>query len=118
MYTFGVGFIYTTLCSVRNIYLLRTIFLCPSRHNNRIYYIGDERTQRPCMGDEEVAEHEQQTVEPQRIIEMAHSIPIQPMQEFNPDAELGASLATRWNNWISDFEMFIVATGITDDTRK
>ena len=70
------------------------------------------------MGDEEVAEHEQQTVEPQRIIEMAHSIPIQPMQEFNPDAELGASLATRWNNWISDFEMFIVAAGITDDTRK
>ena len=70
------------------------------------------------MGDEEVDEREQPAADQPRIIEMAHSIQIQPMQEFNPDAELGASLATRWNTWISDFDMYLVATGISDDTRK
>ena len=34
--------------------------------------------------------------------------------QFNPDAEVGASFATRWNTWIDDFEMFLTASGITD----
>ena len=49
---------------------------------------------------------------------MAHSIPIRPMPEFNPDTALGASVATRWKNWISDFDMFLVASGITDTKRQ
>ena len=43
---------------------------------------------------------------------------IQPVPEFNPDAEFGASLATRWNTWLADFEMFLLASGITDAKRK
>ena len=43
-----------------------------------------------------------------------HSVSIQPVCEFNPDAEVDASLATRWNTWIDDFEMFSTASGITD----
>ena len=46
------------------------------------------------------------------------SIPIQPMPVFDPDAAIGASVATRWNTWIADFEMFLTASGITDDTRQ
>ena len=49
---------------------------------------------------------------------MATPIHIQPMPEFNPDAEIGASLATRWRTWITDFEMYLLASGITDVTRK
>ena len=49
---------------------------------------------------------------------MAHSIPIRPMPEFNPNTALGASVATRWKNWISDFDMFLVASGITDTKRQ
>ena len=33
-------------------------------------------------------------------------------------AEIGASLATRWRTWITDFEMYLLASGITDVTRK
>ncbi len=40
------------------------------------------------------------------------------MPEFRPDAKVGASLATRWINWQSDFEMFLTASGITDAKRK
>ena len=40
------------------------------------------------------------------------------MAEFNPDGEIGASLATRWRTWIADFEMHFLASGITDVTRK
>ena len=43
-----------------------------------------------------------------------HPVSIQPVCEFNPDAEVGGSLATRWNTWIDDFEMFLTASGITD----
>ena len=46
------------------------------------------------------------------------SLPLHPMPEFNPDAEVGVSLSTRWQNWIADFETFILASGITDNTRK
>ena len=43
-----------------------------------------------------------------------HLVSIQPVCEFNPDAEVGASLATCWNTWIDDFEMFLTASGKTD----
>ena len=46
------------------------------------------------------------------------SVSIQPLPEFSPDAEIGASLAAKWSLWIEDFEMFILASGITDPKRK
>jgi hypothetical protein len=39
--------------------------------------------------------------------------------EFNPrDAELGASVATRWKNWVADFDIFLLASGVTDTKRQ
>ena len=55
--------------------------------------------------------------QPVQIV-MAQSGSIKPVPEFHPDAELGASLATRWRDWMADFEMVITASGITDATRK
>ena len=49
---------------------------------------------------------------------MAHSLSLQPLPAFNPDAEVGASLATRWKTWVADFDMFLLASGITDPRRK
>ena len=50
---------------------------------------------------------------------MSHAISFQPVPEFNPDrGEVGASLATLWKKWLTDFEMFITAAGITNNTRK
>ena len=46
------------------------------------------------------------------------SVSIQPLPEFNPDSEVGESLGARWNIWMEDFEMFILASGITDPKRK
>ena len=70
------------------------------------------------MGDEE----EHQVVQPAPVqapeIQMAQSVAIQPMPVFHPEAEVGASLATRWKNWIADFDMFIIASGIIDPKRK
>ena len=43
---------------------------------------------------------------------MAHSVSIRPMPEFNPDTELEASVATRWKNWVADFDMFLLASGV------
>ena len=41
------------------------------------------------------------------------------MPEFNPrDAELGASVATRWKNWVADFDIFLLASGVTDTKRQ
>ena len=40
------------------------------------------------------------------------------MPEFGPEAHVGASLATRWDKWLSDFEMYILASGITNPKRK
>ena len=40
------------------------------------------------------------------------------MPEFNPDSEVGASLATRWKKWLADFDMYLAASGITNNTRK
>ena len=54
----------------------------------------------------------------QPVIISTPSVSIQPLPEFNPDSEVGASLATRWTNWLDDFEMFILASGITDEKRK
>ena len=45
---------------------------------------------------------------------MTQSAPVQPMPEFNQGAEVVASVATRWTTWLSDFEMFLLASGITD----
>ena len=49
---------------------------------------------------------------------MIQSVTIQLMSEFRPDAKVGASISTRWNNWQSDFDMFFTAGGITDPKRK
>ena len=46
------------------------------------------------------------------------SILLQPMPEFNPDVEVAASLATRWWKWLTDFDMFLAAYGITNNARK
>ena len=46
------------------------------------------------------------------------SVSIQPLPEFSPDAEIGSSLAAKWKLWMEDFEMFILASGITDSKRK
>ena len=52
--------------------------------------------------------------QPVQVVQMAQSVTIQSMPDFCPDAKVGASLATRWINWQSDFEMFLTASGITD----
>ena len=49
---------------------------------------------------------------------MAHGFQIPPVREFQPDAELGASLASKWRTWFADFKMFLTASGITTATRK
>ena len=45
------------------------------------------------------------------------SVSIPPVRN-DPDSEMGASLATRWNTWIVDFEMLITASGIPDKKQK
>ena len=45
------------------------------------------------------------------------SFPVQ-NSEFNPEAEVGASVAMCWTTWLSDFEMFLLASGITDTKRQ
>ena len=40
------------------------------------------------------------------------------MPAFNPDAEVGVSLAACWKTWLTDFDMFLAASSITDNTRK
>ena len=56
--------------------------------------------------------------QPQPTVQIMQSVAITPMPEFCPDAKLGTSLATKWNNWQSDFDMYLTASGITDPTRK
>ena len=51
-------------------------------------------------------------------VQIMQSVTINPMPEFSPDAKIGTSLATRWNNWQSDFERYLTASGITDPKRK
>ena len=43
---------------------------------------------------------------------------VQSMPPFDPDADVGASVGPRWRIWLDDFETFVVANAITDDTRK
>ena len=43
---------------------------------------------------------------------------LQPVPEFSPDADLGASLATRLKLWLRDFDTFLLASGITDAKRQ
>ncbi len=62
----------------------------------------------------ETPEQAEQTQTPHQAI----SVAILPMPEFKPEAHVGASLATRWDKWLSDFEMYILASGITDPKRK
>ena len=70
------------------------------------------------MGDEEDHLVEQPAPVQAPIIQMAQSVSIQPMPVFHPEAEVGASIATRWKNWIANFDMFIIASGNTDPNRK
>ena len=43
---------------------------------------------------------------------------LKPLPEFNPDCEVGSSLAARWRLWLSDFDTFLIASGIHDASRK
>ena len=43
---------------------------------------------------------------------------VQPMPPFDPDNEIGTNLAPKWKIWIEDFQMYLVATGITDKKRQ
>ena len=43
---------------------------------------------------------------------------VQSMPPFDPDVDVGASVGPRWRIWLEDFETFVVANAITDDTRK
>ena len=43
---------------------------------------------------------------------------LKPLPEFNPDGEVGSSLAARWRLWLSDFDTFLIASGIRDASRK
>ena len=56
--------------------------------------------------------------QPQLPVQIMQSVTINPMPEFSPDAKIGTSLATRWSNWQSDFEMYLTASGVTDPKRK
>ena len=43
---------------------------------------------------------------------------LKPLPEFNPDGGVRSSLAARWRHWLSDFDTFLIASGIRDATRK
>ena len=46
------------------------------------------------------------------------AVHLQPVPEFYPNADVGASLATRWKLWSQDFDTFLLARGITDKKRQ
>ena len=46
------------------------------------------------------------------------AVHLQPVPEFNPSADVGVSLATRWKLWSQDFDTFLLASGITDKRRQ
>ena len=63
--------------------------------------------------------NEEAEQQPQQVpVQIMQSVAINPLPEFSPDAKIGTSLATRWSNWRSDFEMYLIASGITDPKRK
>ena len=41
-----------------------------------------------------------------------------PLPQFNPDVDIGSSISKRWERWLKDFKMYLVASGIKDNTRK
>ena len=41
-----------------------------------------------------------------------------PMPLFDPDSDIGASVAPRWKTWVADFKTYLVANAITDNKRK
>ena len=48
----------------------------------------------------------------------AKALNLPPLPEFDPDIEVGASLAKRWETWTKDFLTYIVANGVTEDKQK
>ena len=46
------------------------------------------------------------------------AVSLRPLMEFNPDVEVGSSVAKRWETWLKELNMYIVASGITDKSRK
>ena len=40
------------------------------------------------------------------------------MPLFDPDSDIGASVAPRWKTWVADFQTYLVANAITDNKRK
>ena len=63
------------------------------------------------MADDEAAPQ-------QLVVQIMQSVTINPMAEFCPDAKVGTSIAIRWNNWQSDFDMYLTESGITDTKRQ
>ena len=49
---------------------------------------------------------------------MARNVNLIQLPEFYPDAEIGASLAKKWETWLKEFEMYVVASGVTDNRQK
>ena len=43
---------------------------------------------------------------------------VNPMPPFDPDAEIGVNLAPKRKIWLQDFEMYLVASGVTDKKKK
>ena len=43
---------------------------------------------------------------------------VNPMPPFDPDVEIGINLAPKWKVWLEDFQMYLVASGVTDKTKK
>ena len=41
-----------------------------------------------------------------------------PMLPFDPDADTGGNIATRWRTWLADFKTFLTASNITNKTRQ
>lgn len=48
---------------------------------------------------------------------LANSL-VNPIPPFDPDAEIGTNLAPKWKIWIEDFQMYLVASGITDKKKQ
>lgn len=43
---------------------------------------------------------------------------VQPMPPFDPDAEISVNVAPRRYMWLETFQMYLVATGISDKKEK
>ena len=47
-----------------------------------------------------------------------HSVSVQPVCEFNPDAEVDASLATRWNTWNRALLLYLAGAQVHEIFRQ